>query len=309
MTGVSRAEIRAAADRIEGHVRRTPVVDLGDALHSGYRLTLKLDSMQPTGSFKVRGAFSLLKARVIPPAGVVAASGGNFGLAIALAAGELGHKATVFVPSTSPEEKVGRIAHYGAEVRVVAGYYDEALQSSHEWAAETGAVEAHAFDQPEVVAGQGTLGLEIMDQVPDVSSVMVAVGGGGLIAGVAGWSRGEVSVVGVEPDLCPTLHAARLAGGPVEVEVGGVAASSLGASMIGEQTWLANRWIAESRLVSDAAILEAQVWLWETCRVLAEPGACTSIAALLTGVHAPEPGERVVAVVSGANTGSLMTQG
>ena len=309
MTGVSRAEIRAAADRIEGHVRRTPVVDLGDALHSGYRLTLKLDSMQPTGSFKVRGAFSLLKARVIPPAGVVAASGGNFGLAIALAACELGHKATVFVPSTSPEEKVGRIAHYGAEVRVVAGYYDEALQSSHEWAAETGAVEAHAFDQPEVVAGQGTLGLEIMDQVPDVSSVMVAVGGGGLIAGVAGWSRGEVSVVGVEPDLCPTLHAARLAGGPVEVEVGGVAASSLGASMIGEQTWLANRWIAESRLVSDAAILEAQVWLWETCRVLAEPGACTSIAALLTGVHAPEPGERVVAVVSGANTGPLMTQG
>jgi threonine dehydratase len=309
VTGVSRAEIRAAADRIEGHVRRTPVVDLGDALHSGYRLTLKLDSMQPTGSFKVRGAFSLLKARVIPPAGVVAASGGNFGLAIALAARELGHKATVFVPSTSPEEKVGRIAHYGAEVRVVAGYYDEALQSSHEWAAETGAVEAHAFDQPEVVAGQGTLGLEIMDQVPDVSSVMVAVGGGGLIAGVAGWSRGEVSVVGVEPDLCPTLHAARLAGGPVEVEVGGVAASSLGASMIGEQTWLANRWIAESRLVSDAAILEAQVWLWETCRVLAEPGACTSIAALLTGVHAPEPGERVVAVVSGANTGPLMTQG
>jgi threonine dehydratase len=269
---------------------------------------LKLDSMQPTGSFKVRGAFSLLKARVIPPAGVVAASGGNFGLAIALAARELGHKATVFVPSTSPEEKVGRIAHYGAEVRVVAGYYDEALRFSHEWAAETGAVEAHAFDQPEVVAGQGTLGLEIMDQVPDVSSVMVAVGGGGLIAGVAGWSRGEVSVVGVEPELCPTLHAARLAGGPVEVEVGGVAASSLGASMIGEQTWLANRWIAESRLVSDAAILEAQVWLWETCRVLAEPGACASIAALLTGVHTPAPGERVVAVISGANTGPLTTQ-
>jgi threonine dehydratase len=308
VTGVSRAEIRAAADRIEGHVRRTPVADLGDVLRSGYRLMLKLDSMQPTGSFKVRGAFSLLKARVIPPAGVVAASGGNFGLAIALAARELGHKATVFVPSTSPEEKVGRIAHYGAEVRVIAGYYDEALRSSHEWAAETGAVEAHAFDQPEVVAGQGTLGLEIMDQVPDVSSVMVAVGGGGLIAGVAGWSRGEVSVVGVEPELCPTLHAARQAGGPVEVEVGGVAASSLGASMIGEQAWLANRWISESRLVSDGAILEAQDWLWETCRVLAEPGACTSIAALLTGVHSPEPGERVVAVISGANTGRLTTQ-
>lgn len=308
MRGVSRAEIRAAADRIEGHIRRTPIADLGDALHGGYRLTLKLDSMQPTGSFKVRGAFSFLKARVIPPAGVVAASGGNFGLAIALAARELGHKATVFVPSTSPKEKVGRIAHYGAEVRVVAGYYDEALRSSHEWAAETGAVEAHAFDQPEVVAGQGTLGLEIMDQVPDISSVMVAVGGGGLIAGVAGWSRGEVSVVGVEPELCPTLHAARLAGGPVEVEVGGVAASSLGASMIGEQTWLANRWIAESCLVSDEAILEAQDWLWETCRVLAEPGACTPIAALLTGVHSPEPGERVVAVISGANTGPLTTQ-
>lgn len=289
-------------------MRRTPTADLGDALHSGYQLTLKLDSMQPTGSFKVRGAFSLLKVRVIPTAGVVAASGGNFGLAIALAARELGHKATVFVPSTSPEEKVGRIAHLGAEVRVVDGYYDEALRSSQEWAAETGAVEAHAFDQPEVVAGQGTLGLEIMDQVPDVSTVMVAVGGGGLIAGIAGWSRGEVSVVGVEPELCPTLHAARLAGSPVEVEVGGVAASSLGASMIGEQTWLSNRWIAESRLVSDAAILEAQAWLWETCRVLAEPGACTSIAALLTGMYSPEPGERVVVVISGANTGPVTPQ-
>lgn len=306
--GVSRDDIRRAAERIEGCVRRTPVADLGDVFDSGYRLTLKLDSMQPTGSFKVRGAFSFLNTRAIPEAGVVAASGGNFGLAIAYAAQQLGHLATVFVPSTSPTEKIERISGFGAEVRIIAGYYDEALRFSRQWAAESGAVEAHAFDQPEVVAGQGTVGLEIMQQVPDVSSVLVAVGGGGLIGGIAGWIQDEANVVGVEPELCRTLHAARLAGEPVEVEVGGVAASSLGASRIGELAWLANRWIDASLLVSEGAILEAQRWLWDTCRVLAEPGACTPIAALLTRSHAPKPGERVVAVISGANTAALETQ-
>lgn len=307
-SAVSRGDIQRVADRIAGYVRRTPVADLGDVFDSGYRLTLKLDSMQPTGSFKVRGAFSFLTARVIPDAGVVAASGGNFGLAIAHAAKELGVGATVFVPSTSPPEKIGRISGFGAEVRVIAGYYSEALEASRRWAAESGALEAHAFDQPEVVVGQGTCGLEIMEQVPVVGSVLVAVGGGGLIGGIASWIRGEALVVGVEPELCPTLNTARLAGRPVDVEVGGVAASSLGASRLGEHAWLANQWIDASLLVSDEEILEAERWLWETCRVLAEPGACAPIAALLTGKYEPKPGERVVAVISGANTSALETQ-
>jgi threonine dehydratase len=307
-SGVSRADIRAAAHRIEGHVRRTPIADLGDALGSGYRLSLKLDSMQPTGSFKVRGAFAFLTARVIPKAGVVAASGGNFGLAIAYAAGELGHKAAIFVPSTSPQEKIGRLAGLGADVHVIDGYYNDALRVSQKWADDSGAIEAHAFDQPEIVAGQGTVALEITEQVPDVASVLVAVGGGGLIAGVASWIQDDAIVVGVEPELCPALSDARRAGEPVEAGVGGVAASSLGASKIGDQAWLANQWVDAAHLVSDPAILEAQRWLWETCRVVAEPGACTTIAALITGSYQPQRGEHVVAVISGANTRPFETQ-
>lgn len=308
-SGVSRADIRRAAERIYGYVRRTPVVDLGDALDSGYVLTLKLDSMQPTGSFKVRGAFSFIAAHAIPEPGVVAASGGNFGVAIAYAARELGHRATVFVPSTSPQEKVEPISGLGAEVRVISGFYNEALEASRRWAAESGALEAHAFDQSEVVAGQGTCGLEIMEQVPGAGAVLVAVGGGGLIGGIASWTRGGATVIGVEPELCPAFRAARVAGGPVDVEVGGVAASSLGASRLGEEAWLANQWIDESLLVSDDEIVEAQRWLWDTCRVLAEPGACTPIAALLTDRYVPKPGERVVAVISGANTAAVGAQG
>ncbi|MGH8915538.1 MAG: threonine/serine dehydratase [Acidimicrobiia bacterium] len=305
---VSRAGIQAASERIRGFVRHTPVVDLGTVIDPGYRLSLKVDTMQPTGSFKVRGAFSLLTGREVPERGVVAASGGNFALAIAYAAKELGHHATAFVPSTSPEEKIGRISRLGAEVRVIPGHYTEALEASREWAARSGGLEAHAFDQPEVVAGQGTCGLEIMDQVPGATSVLVPVGGGGLIGGIASWIRGGVNVVGVEPELCPALHAARLAGGPVSVDVGGVAVSSLGASMLGEHAWMANEWITASVLVSDEEILGAQRWLWDMCRVLAEPGACTPIAALLTAAYVPELGESVVAVISGANTAGLAPQ-
>jgi threonine dehydratase len=305
MGEVSRDDIRAATGRIEPHVRRTPVAELGDVLGSGFRLSLKLDSMQPTGSFKVRGAFSFLTSVEVPPVGVVAASGGNFGLAVAYAAHRLGHKATVFVPATSPEEKIGRIAGYGAEVRVIDGFYPDALEASLAWGAESGALMAHAYDQHEVVAGQGTCGLEISEQVPDVGSVLVAVGGGGLIAGIASWFRDEAKVVGVESEGCPTLNAARTAGQPVRVEVGGVAASSLGASLLGDHAWEANRWIDGSLLVSDEEILAAQGWLWDTCRVLAEPAACVTIAALLTGRYVPESGEHVVAVISGANTAGL----
>jgi len=258
--------------------------------------------MQPTGSFKVRGAFSELTRAAIPEAGVVAASGGNFGLAVAYAAGTLGHVATVFVPATSPEEKIGRVAAHGAEVRVVPGYYPDALAASRAWAGGSGAYEVHAYDQPGVVSGQGTCGQEIMRQVPDVTTILIAVGGGGLIGGIACWARHDVTIVGVESQRCPTLHAAREAGGPVEVDVGGIAASALGASRLGELAWEANRWIDSSVLVSDQEILRAQRWLWDTCRVLAEPAACAPVAALISGACRPDAGERVVALVSGANT-------
>ncbi len=270
-----------------------------------YRLTLKLDSMQPTGSFKVRGAFSALTKRAIPESGVVAASGGNFGLAVAYAARALGHRAAVFVPRSSPEEKVERIVTLGADVRLVPGYYPDALAESRRWARESGADEIHAYDQPDVVAGQGTCGMEIMEQVPEPDSILVAVGGGGLIAGIATWVGDGATVVGVESEGCPTLHAAREAGGPVDVAVSGIAASALGASRLGDHAWRANEWIDQSVLVSDHDIVKAQTWLWETCRILGEPAACAPIAALSSGAYQPAVGEHVVAVISGANTGGL----
>lgn len=306
-TEITRADIEAAAHRIARYVRRTPVLALGQTMGDPYRLTLKLDSMQPTGSFKVRGAFSDLTRASVPEIGVAAASGGNFGLAVAYAAGVLGHRATVFVPETSPDEKIRWIADLGADVRVVPGYFGAALAASREWSAEAGAHEIHAYDHPDVVAGQGTCGKEILDQAPDAGSIMVAVGGGGLIAGIASWVRDGVFVVGVESEGCPTLHAARDAGKPVEVTVGGIAASALGASRLGNHAWRANDWIDQSLLVSDEDLVEAQRWLWETCRVPAEPAACAPIAALSTGAYVPAAGEHVVAVISGANMAPQIT--
>jgi threonine dehydratase len=302
---ITRADIEAAAQRIQPYVRRTPVLELDHVMDDRYRLTLKLDAMQPTGSFKVRGAFSDLANRAVPESGVVAASGGNFGLAVAYAAGVLGHRATVFVPATSPEEKIGRIATLGADVRVVPGYYPDALAASGEWAREAGAHELHAYDRPRLVAGQGTCAREIMEQVPDAHAILVAVGGGGLIAGIASWTRDAVDLVGVESEGCPTLRAAREAGGPVDVEVGGIAASALGASRLGDHAWRANEWIDESILVSDEEIVKAQSWLWNTCRVMAEPASCAPIAALSTGAFVPADGQHIVVVISGANTGGL----
>lgn len=299
---VTRDHIEAAAGRIEGHVRRTPMFELGDAHDAGYDLSLKLDSLQRTGSFKLRGAFSLLTAADITESGVVAASGGNFGLAVACAAQDLGHRATIFVPESSPQEKIGRISAYVADVRQVPGYYPEALEAARVWAAETGAFQAHAYDQPDVVAGQGTCGREILEDLPNVDTVLVPVGGGGLIAGIASWIRDDARVVAIEPELCPTLFRARAAGEPVDVGIAGIAASSLGTYRIGNHCWYANRWIDDSVLVTDPQIVQAQRWLWESCRVVAEPGAAAPIAALISGAYAPRRGERVVAVVSGANT-------
>lgn len=298
---VTRLEIEAAANRIGSHIRRTPTIDVGNLMSADFSLTLKLEHLQVTGSFKPRGAFALLTAGDIGVGGIAAASGGNFGLAVAYAANRLGHHATIFVPETSPQEKIGLISRYGAEVRVVPGYYDDALASSRRFVEETGAFEAHAYDQPEVMAGQGTLGAEIVYQTPTVDVIVVAVGGGGLIGGIASWCQGDVKVVAVEPERCASLHASLQAGRQVDVEVGGIAASSLGARSIGDHPWLARKWIDTSVLVDDDAIAAAQRWLWAELRLVVEPAAATTLAALRTGAYRPEPGANVVALLSGGN--------
>jgi len=304
---VTRSDIESAADRIGPFTRLTPVAELGDVFDAGYRLTLKLDNLQLTGSFKARGAFSVLTGREIPSSGVAAASGGNFGIAIAYACSRLGHPATVFVPETSPAEKIDRISKYGAEIRVIPGYYHQALAACEDWAADNQAFQAHAYDQPEVVAGQGTAGREIADQVEDVDSVLVAVGGGGLIGGVASWIRDDARVIATEPESCASFYAAREVGRPTVVEVGGVAASSLGAESIGKYAWHASRWIDDSVLVTDTEIIAAQTWIWQNARLVVEPAAATTVAALMSGAYLPAPGEHVVALISGANVdpGSL----
>ena len=297
---VTRAEIEAAASRIEAHTRVTPLLQLGDVLDKGWRLSLKLDHLQPTGSFKARGAFSLLTAQE-PTTGVVAASGGNFGIATAYACFKLGYQATIFVPETSPAEKIGRIGEYGADVQVISGYYHQALAACEAFAADTGAFMAHAYDQPEIVAGQGTAGKEIVIQADDVDTVVVAVGGGGLIAGIASWVRDNQMVVAAEPERCRSYNAAIAAGGPTDVEVGGVASSSLGASSIGQHAWFAKKWIDRSVLVDDDQIENAQKWLWANTRLAIEPAAATTVASLMSGSYLPESGEHVVAMISGAN--------
>jgi threonine dehydratase len=300
---IARTDIEAAFDRIAGRVRRTPALELeAGAFGIGSPLELKLELLQHTGSFKVRGAFNRILSADVPSAGVIAASGGNFGLAVAHAASELGHRAEIFVPRTSPATKIRRIGAMGAEVHVIPGYYDQALEASRARAEETGALVMHAFDQPEVVAGQGTLGLELSEQAPDADTVLVAVGGGGLIGGISTWFEGTVRVVGVEPERCPTLHAALAAGRPVDVDVGGIAADSLGARRAGEIAFgAAERLVECVVLVPDGAIHDAQVRLWEDARVMAEPGGAASLAALLCGAYRPEPDEHVVAIVCGGN--------
>lgn len=298
---VTRSDIGAAAERVQTHIRRTPVIELGDAFDLGFRLSLKLDHTQPTGSFKVRGAFSLLTSRDVGDAGVTAASGGNFGIAVAYACHELGYKATIFVPETSPPEKIDRIGEYGADTRVIPGYYHQALAECEEFAEASGAFMAHAYDQPEVVAGQGTAALEISEQLDDPDTILVAVGGGGLIAGIANWCRDDMRVVATEPERCASFHAARANGRPVKVEVGGVAASSLGAESIGEYAWHASRWVDESVLMDDSDIVDAQRWLWANVKLAVEPAAATTVAALLSGAYQPRVGEHVVAMISGGN--------
>jgi threonine dehydratase len=297
---VASADIRAAAERIAGRVRRTPVVELGEM--RGASIVAKLELLQHTGSFKPRGAFNKLLSSDVPPAGVIAASGGNFGSAVAYAAREVGVPAEIFIPATSPETKVARVRSYGAEVTIVEGYYAEAQAALAQRQSETGALLMHPFDQPEVIAGQGTIGIELDEQVPDLDTLLVAIGGGGLIAGIAAWFQRRVRVVGVEPVGCATMTAALAAGEPVVGEVGGIAADSLGSARVGDHVFpIVRDQVDQVVLVEDDAILDAQRAYWDECRMIVEPGGAAAFAALRSGAYVPSAGERVCILASGAN--------
>ncbi len=301
----SRAEIDSAAARIAPHVRRTPVIEIAGAELGlpDVRLLLKLEVLQHTGSFKARGAFNRLLSADVPEVGVLAASGGNLALGVAFAARELGHRAEIFVPASTPTMKVRRLHDLGAQVVQIGEVYDEAREAADQRALETSALVVHAYDQPQIVAGAGTIGRELQQQAPDLETVLVAVGGGGLIGGTAAWLREEANVVAVEPEGCPTLSRALAAGKPVHVEVGGLAKDSLGASRIGDIGFAsASRWVSESVLVSDASIKRAQWLLWNRLRVIAEPGGATALAALVSGDVRRRPDERVAVLVCGGNT-------
>lgn len=299
---IARSDVEMAAARIAGHVRITPVMEAAPGL------LLKLEQTQHTGSFKARGAFNRIlsakEAGGIPDAGIVAASGGNAGLAAAYAAAALGVRAEVFVPTTAPEVKVRRLVALGATVRQVGEIYGDAYEAALECVSGTGALLCHAYDQPEVCAGQGTLGLELLAQTGGVDTLLIAVGGGGLMAGVAAAVEGHAKVVAVEPERIPTLHEALRAGEPVDVEVSGIAADSLGATRIGDIALdVAVRTGVESVLVSDEDIAGARRDLWERYRLVVEHGTAAALAALETGAYRPAEGERVAVVLCGANTG------
>lgn len=266
------------------------------------QLRLKLELLQHSGSFKVRGAFANLLRRPVPPAGVVAASGGNHGAAVAYAAMVLGKPAKIFVPSIAAPMKIARIRSYGADLVVGGDRYADALAASEAWLRDSGAMAVHAYDQPETLLGQGGVGLELEEQDPDVETLLVAVGGGGLIGGIAAWYAGRVKVVAVEPEAAPTLNMALKAGRPVEAPAGGIAADSLAPKQIGSLMFpIAQKHVAESVLVPDDAIRAAQVTLWDKLRLVAEPGGAAAFAALLSGAYRPERNERVAVLVCGGN--------
>ncbi len=313
MTGerqITQDDIRLAYDTIRPYVRKTPVVDVDLA---GYPLTLKLEQLQCSGSFKARGAFTNLLLRDVPAAGVAAASGGNHGAAVAYAAHRLGIPAKIFVPTVSSPAKIARIRSLGADLVVGGDRYADALEAAERWIAASGALSVHAYDQRETIMGQGTLALELAGQTGTsqtgagqtggVDTVLVAVGGGGLLSGIASWFAGTVRVIGVEPEGCATLYRARAAGEPVDVPVDGIAADSLGARRIGAQAFhITQAYVEDVVLVDDDAIRNAQRTLWQTARIAAEPGASAGVAALLAGAYKPAQGERVAVVICGANT-------
>lgn len=300
---ITRDEISLTYDTIRPYIRRTPVVEL--ELGELPSVTLKLEQLQCAGSFKARGAFANLLLREVPPAGVVAASGGNHGVAVAYAANRRGVPARIFVPTVSAPAKMERIRQLGAELVVTGDRYADALAAAQDWTASSGAMSVHAFDQRETLLGQGTLGLELARQAERLDTVLVPVGGGGLIGGVAAWFGGaspKTRVIGVEPDGAPTLTRARAAGKPADAPAEGVAADALAPRRVGELMFpIAQAYVEHVVLVDDPWILAAQRLLWQAARIAAEPAASVGIAALLTGGYKPAPGERVGVVISGAN--------
>ena len=335
-TAVTRETIAATYELIRPHVRRTPLieVDAADFALSGRPIVFKLELLQHAGSFKPRGALASLLSRPVPAAGVVAASGGNHGLAVAFAAHKLGVPARIFVPNVSAATKRDRIRELGAHLVISGERYADALAASREFAATSGAMEIHAFDQVETLLGQGTVGLEIEEQCAvgvirqdhpagrraelaeqrassaprfaGLDTLLVAVGGGGLIGGIAAWFAGRVRLVAVEPRTAPTLYRAREAGRPVDAEAGGIAAESLAPRQVGQLMFpLAQKYVEQAVLVEDDAIREAQQALWRVLRVASEPGGATAFAALLSGAYRPAAGERVGVVLCGSNTDAV----
>ena len=302
---IDRSDVEAAAARVTGLVRRTPVFSA--EWPAGSRITFKLEQLQHTGSFKARGALNRVLAAVergeLTSAGVVAASGGNAGLAVAYAAALQSVPARIFVPVTAPQVKVDRLRTMGATVVQVGDRYALAYEAAVAAAAESGALLCHAYDQPDICAGQGTLALELLAQVDAVDTVLVAVGGGGLMAGLAAATEGVARVVGVEPETIPTLHDALAAGRPVDVPVSGIAADSLGATRIGEIAWaVGTRTGVGSVLVSDDDIVRARQLLWDEWRIVVEHGAAAAFAAIVAGAYRPSADERVAVILCGANT-------
>ena len=305
ITELSRERIEATERVIRPYIRRTPVLEV-DGSEFGLdsiKIVFKLELFQHSGSFKARGAFTNMLTRKVPAAGVVAASGGNHGVAVAYAAMKLGKPATIFVPSVASQAKLDRIRGCGAELIIAGDLYADSLAASESWTRQSGALPIHAYDADETLLGQGTLGFELEQQDPKLDSLLVAVGGGGLIGGVASWYQKRVKVIAVEPTEAPTLQLALKAGRPVDSPAGGVAADSLAPKQVGQRMFpIAQRFVQSSLLVTDEEILAAQKRLWEATRIIAEPGGATAFAALLSGRYKPEPRERVGVIVCGGNT-------
>jgi threonine dehydratase len=307
---IGAGEIRRTYQRIRPYLRRTPALTVPLAAltgasrdDAGLDVVLKLEQLQCAGSFKARGAFANLLLREIPPAGVIAASGGNHGVAVAYAAHRLGMPATIFIPAIAGRAKIDAIRSLGADLHIGGDRYADAWSAAQTWAAESAAIQVPAFDQRETILGQGSVGLELSEQVSGLDTVLAPVGGGGLIAGLAAYFAGAVRIIGVEPDGAPTLTRARANGGPVDAPTGSIAADVLAPRRVGDLVFpLTQSYVSDVLLVDDEAIRQAQHTLWRATRLIAEPAGAVTSAALITGAYRPQPGERVALVISGANT-------
>lgn len=305
---IDREDILATEKIIRPHIRRTPVLESSGSEFGlpPFSIVFKLELLQHSGSFKARGAFANLLLRKIPKAGVVAASGGNHGAAVAYAAQKLRVPAKIFVPTVASPEKIERIRSYGADLVITGDRYADSLAASEAWVTQSGALPIHAYDQPETLLGQSSVGSELEAQSPNIDTLLVAVGGGGLIGGIAAWYSGRVKIVAVEPEAAPTLHLALQAGKPVDSPAGGIAADSLAPRRVGELMFpIAQKFVSGTVLVSDDSIQHAQRALWSTLRIVAEPGGAAAFAALLSGLYSPAPNERMSVLVCGGNTSAV----